>query len=204
MKGRPPGLSGRLWPVHPKPLPDELLSSWLIRIARGFRTRVNVFCEQVWSEPVWKGDIDVSVAPAVLDELARRTATPYSRVVETTLAAFADRLTGPVPSLFDDADRGKGLRFCPACLREDAVAYYRREWRLSFVTICSRHGTALHQACAACGRMLDVAEVPMDAQSLAVCSVCGQNVFGVAALELHSASTTRLRHLQQRLHRLLD
>ena len=30
----PEHLSGTIWPIHPKPLPDELLTSWMVRIAR--------------------------------------------------------------------------------------------------------------------------------------------------------------------------
>ena len=40
---RPPGLSGSLWPMHPRPLPDELLSSWMVRIARAHGSKPILF-----------------------------------------------------------------------------------------------------------------------------------------------------------------
>jgi hypothetical protein len=36
---RPAGLSGVLWPIHPKPLEDEQLSSWMIRLARAYEIK---------------------------------------------------------------------------------------------------------------------------------------------------------------------
>jgi TniQ len=30
------GLSGEFWPIRPKPYDDELLSSWIVRLARAY------------------------------------------------------------------------------------------------------------------------------------------------------------------------
>ena len=99
MSACPPGLSGTLWPIHPKPLADELLSCWLIRIARGFGTTAERFCRQVWSETVWKGDIDVDPGEHVLRVLAARTGTAYKDVAGMTLAAYERRLSAPLATL---------------------------------------------------------------------------------------------------------
>ncbi|WP_341536102.1 TniQ family protein [Aeromonas veronii] len=38
----------RLWPWRPRPQADELLSSWLRRIALGNSAKLHSFCHAVW------------------------------------------------------------------------------------------------------------------------------------------------------------
>ncbi len=54
------GLSGSLLPVHLKPLPDELLSSWLVRIAHGHGMKLQTFCAVIFGreKSIWNRDID--------------------------------------------------------------------------------------------------------------------------------------------------
>jgi TniQ len=120
-------------------------------------------CSQAWPEPVWNGDIDINAGARVLRVLAARTGTPYEHVRAMTLSAYAHHLTAPVPSLFDEAAAGKKLRFCGTCLQEDAIPYYRREWRLSFITACVPHQAPLRRNCAECGRAVDLQQVPLEA-----------------------------------------
>ena len=39
---------------------------------------------------------------------------------------------------------------CPWCLQGDAEPYFRRQWRLTFVTLCPQHRCQLLDRCAAC------------------------------------------------------
>jgi hypothetical protein len=203
MSAYPPGLSGTLWPIHPKPLADELLSCWLIRIARGFGTTAERFCRQVWSETVWKGDIDVDPGEHVLRVLAASTGTAYEDVAALTLAAYGRRLSAPLAALFDEAAGGKRLRFCGVCLKEDAIAYYRREWRLSFVAVCARHETPLLSNCGGCGRIVNLQQIPLDAESLAVCFACGGKVYEKGSTIQRSDRMARLMEFERRLRRML-
>jgi hypothetical protein len=62
---RPAELSGTLWPIHLKPLDDELLSSWTIRLSRAYDIK------PVWSWRLfWPVDfraIDVDAPGGLLD-----------------------------------------------------------------------------------------------------------------------------------------
>jgi len=53
-KGR--GVRTALWPIRYKPLPDELLSSWLVRLAHGHGLKVQTFCNLIFGNrrQVWK------------------------------------------------------------------------------------------------------------------------------------------------------
>ena len=43
-----------------------------------------------------------------------------------------------------------GLQICPLCLAEDKEPFYRKEWRLSWVTVCTRHNSLLLDRCPGC------------------------------------------------------
>ncbi|MDQ3555642.1 MAG: TniQ family protein, partial [Gemmatimonadota bacterium] len=82
-------LPGRLWPVHLKPLPDELLSSWLGRLAAAHGLKLHTFCTLAFGRrALWNRDLDRLAPPEVMEVLAERTATPPARVRETTLARY--------------------------------------------------------------------------------------------------------------------
>lgn len=177
--------SGRLFPVHARPLEDELLSSWVVRIARAHGARLHTFCDAVWpGRQMWNRDIDKCAGPEILGRLAARTAVPYRRVAAATLAAYEGRLYERHNSrgntawimplgIFHRLHRRHGLQFCARCLKEDAEAYFRRRWRLAFVTLCERHGRLLLNRCPACRAPVNFHRVPPDAGSLAMCFKCG-------------------------------
>ncbi|MFA6699756.1 MAG: TniQ family protein, partial [Thiomicrospira sp.] len=83
-------LSGKLWPVHPHPSPDELLSSWLVRIAHGNGEKVQSFCHHEFGieRQIWNRDIDRQAPEWLLTILSERTATTIERVKQTTLKRY--------------------------------------------------------------------------------------------------------------------
>lgn len=156
-----------LWPVHPHPLPDELLSSWMIRLARGNGFKVHNFCAQFFGRErqIWNRDIDHHAPPWLINALAARSGMPSERIAQTTLRSFeasaferfnevgATRWILPL-GVFHRTRRGYGQQFCPLCLDEDEEPYLRRIWRLGLSTVCSRHGVLLQDRCFACGHQL--------------------------------------------------
>jgi len=150
-----------LWPAHPKPLNDELLSSWLVRLAAANSQKLHTFSKVAWPEvELWNRDVDRLAPEDVLRVVSERTGTPVTRVREATLGAFAGRLfekhspNGSAAWLlplgvFHRIRRNYGLQYCPVCLAEEPP-YYRRIWRLAFVTICPRHDVMLRDRCPTC------------------------------------------------------
>jgi hypothetical protein len=166
MDGR--NFTGGLWPIHLKPKKDELLTSWLTRLSVGHGTNLSVFFSSAFSRltilkgDAWNRDLDKLAGPTLLQVLAERTATPPERVFATTLAAYEGILfekhhpygnsiwVMPV-GVSHGAQRHPGLQFCPLCLAEDEEPYYRRSWRLAFITLCVEHKIPLLDRCAECG-----------------------------------------------------
>lgn len=173
-------LSGKLFPYHPKPQPDELLSSWVIRTALGHGQRPHGFCKAVWpAVNVWTRDIDNMVPPALLKGMARRTHTSSWRAEATTLAALEGELfechfpNGRTKwvlrgGIYHRLRRNPWLQYCPHCLAEDPDPYFRRSWRLAFMATCSKHSVVLRDRCPMC----DEPVVPHRAKEIHLCHGC--------------------------------
>lgn len=157
-------LSGNLWPAHPKPLPDELLSSWIVRIARANGLKLQTFCDRVFGKErqLWNRDIDRSAPGWLLASLANHTGTLPDAARRTTLDVYCGRLfhenkpSGQLRwilsiGIYHRTRRRFGLQFCPQCLAEDAEPYFRTRWRVAVLTFCPWHQLHLHDRCPTCG-----------------------------------------------------
>jgi hypothetical protein len=153
----------RLWPWRPDPEPDELLSSWLMRLALGNAPKVQTFCHSVWpGVQLWNRDLDMLAPEVVLATLSEGPGVSREVVVGTTLRAFEGVLfecAGPsttdwvLPAgIYHRTRRRAGLQWCPECLAADEEPYYRRRWRLALASTCPRHGVVLAERCHECGR----------------------------------------------------
>jgi len=157
------GFTTPLWPVRYKPLPDELLSCWLVRLAHGHGLKVQTFCNLLFGNQhqVWNRDID-RLAPAwLLDALVLHTGTPRQATYGTTLRMFDgvlyahNRATGHLPwiqslQVYHRKRTGFGQQYCPACLAADSTPYFRKTWRLALMTFCIEHNCQLLDRCWAC------------------------------------------------------
>jgi hypothetical protein len=186
------GLGGDALPSHPRRKPDELLSSWLVRLARANRIKVHALCARLGGNmaPVWNRDIDRMAPSWLIERLSTLTGRPSEEIYRTTLADLADKIdtdhhpngnsTWILPLGIWHRQRLKfGLQFCPICLRTDEDPYIRRSWRLAFYTECEHHHTLLADRCLECGKPhayfrgelgnRDIVAAP----SMMFCSHCG-------------------------------
>ncbi|MDD5544884.1 MAG: TniQ family protein [Acidobacteriia bacterium] len=153
-----------LWAFHAKPLPDELLSSWFVRLAHGHGLKVQTFAQVLFgaNRQVWNRDIDRLGPEWLLTALSRHTGTPEEQAFRTCLRSYEGLLFETVREsyvqrwilpikIYHRKRLGFGLQFCPECLAEDRVPYFRKRWRVAFNTYCPTHGILLHDRCPACG-----------------------------------------------------
>lgn len=186
------GFTSPLWPIRYKPLPDELLSSWLVRLAHGHGLKVQTFCNLIYGNrlQVWNRDIDRLGPDWLVNELSARTGTQLEIAYGTTLRAYEGllyrqfKLSGVLPwiltlKMYHRKYEGFGLQYCPLCLREDSEPYFRKSWRVAFNTVCIKHQCMLRDRCPSCGagvafhrRDMGSPDVALD-DSLAVCHQCG-------------------------------
>lgn len=173
------GLSGNLWPVHLKPYPDELLSSWLLRLAHAHGLKLQTFCSRVFGKEksIWNRDIDKFAPEWLINHLAAATGTPLQDVINTTLKSYEGvlyethqpngntRWVNPI-GIYHRTHKNFGLQFCPICLRHDTDPYFRKYWRLAFFTECEKHHILLHDRCPDCGSAVNFHRVEMGIRSL--------------------------------------
>lgn len=201
-------LSGKLWPFHLKPKDDELLSSWLVRLSRANSVKVHTLCSSTWPDKsVWNRDIDKSADDEIVKVLAEKTGTSYERAFQTTLRTYEGFVyekhnpNGNTPwimpvGVYHRLHRRYGLQYCPECLSEDKEPYFRRRWRLAFITICEKHCTLLRDRCPKCGAPVSYHRVRIDAASITLCSSCG---FDLRQAKPMIVDGFKHLHLQHRL-----
>ncbi|MFZ6731212.1 TniQ family protein [Undibacterium sp. Ji42W] len=153
----------RVWPIHPMPLEDELISSWMIRIAQANRSKIHTFYASQFGRhrEIWTRDIDHLAPIWLIDELSEHTGCSREIIRGMTLRSLESKAfqnfneSGETNfilplSIFHRTRRGYGQQFCPLCLSTDPVSYLRRSWRLAFNTICSKHKILLRDRCDSC------------------------------------------------------
>lgn len=210
-----------LWPVRYKPLPDELLSSWLVRIANGNGLKVQTFCNLIFGNgrQVWNRDIDRLAPQWLVAELSARTGTTLAAVQETALGVYEGVLytrlkaSGTLPwiqtmQVYHRKRDGFGMQFCGRCLSNDVQPYFRKTWRVSCNTVCLFHDCMLHDRCPQCKsgvafHRMDVGHdfIP-ESDALASCCACKYDLRGaptmpISSYEVESAESHKL--LCQRL-----
>ena len=157
------GLSGNLFPIHPHPLPDELLTSWLMRVAHGNGMKLQALLDRSVGRdvPTMQRDYDRSVPIAHLRRFSEVTGVSYERLTQATLRAYAGSFVNSVNEkgnslwvlplgIYHRTRARHGLQFCSECLSNDPIPYYRRSWRLAFSVECPEHRIRLHDSCPRC------------------------------------------------------
>lgn len=149
--------------THPKP--DELLSSWLTRLAHDHLLKVHTFGKLLFpNTSLLNRDLDKIAPELVLQTLTHRTGTPLPRIRETALRRYEGRLyryhnangntNWLLPlGVYHRTHRHCGLLFCPSCLTADGnKPYFRTHWRLALAQVCTSCGVYLQEKCPSCER----------------------------------------------------
>lgn len=149
--------------VHPRP--DELLSSWLVRLAHRHFSKSHTFCSMLFpGTSIWNRDIDKIAPDSVINSLAERTLAPIAHIRDTTLRSYEGRLYlnhNPYSNtpwimplgIYHRSWKNFGLQFCPGCLTRDGDSpYFRKKWRLSLSVVCPTCSTLLLDRCPWCNQ----------------------------------------------------
>lgn len=152
----------KCWPAHPQPLQDELFSSWIYRAARANGQKFFSLCYLVAPElRNIHHNYDYVINENALRRFSLKLRTPYQRAFQTTLDSYAGYLYESASTsrnrkssilytgIQSKAKRRFSLQVCPICLSE-GEAYFRKKWRITFITVCSIHGCKLLDRCPKC------------------------------------------------------
>jgi len=172
----------------PKPQEDELLSSWLVRVALAHDTLpwtfMNLHFPEYHNLP-FSRDLDVWAPDDMLVKLAKKSGYTYEQIYSLTLRSYI----GTVLPQFNPSCgnvyfsyikvRGRsnqsfGQKFCSRCLEDDLVPYFRREWRLKAIDECQKHQIPLLDRCEHCAKPISLYKFSREGQGYMVCWYCGK------------------------------
>jgi hypothetical protein len=148
------------WIIRPRPFPDELLSSWMTRLAHAHGVSLRCFVNETWpGQRVLAASLDMSPPDGILWELAHRADLPIENIHRLLVSELVNpryrghseefRQLNRLPRLLRSV-LPTGTQVCPECLASDPSPYLRRSWRLSTVTACPRHKRLLTVLCRTC------------------------------------------------------
>lgn len=150
--------------VRPKPLPDELLTSWLVRLAWSNGQRLGRFwMKRLGGQRIlWHMDPDRGFFTPLIQVLADKTNISFERAIDTTFRTYEGKIfesfqkLGMINWILPIRRNittwaNHGQQYCPQCLITDENPYFRRRWRLSFSVVCPEHRILLLDSCYKCG-----------------------------------------------------
>lgn len=137
---------------RPNIKPNELLSSWMIRVAHFYGAQpVHFWHMLLQSYNVWNRDIDFHLSRITAKKLNKIIGFQYKTAPQKELHRESHWLLSL--GIYHRKRTAFGQQYCPLCLSEQS--YWRREWRLSFHTICPIHKILLHDRCSSCHRPIE-------------------------------------------------
>ncbi|MBB5574685.1 TniQ family protein [Rhizobium paranaense] len=139
------------WPVIVEPLHEEMLSSWLHRLAYANGVAPRAFARVLGLTPgMWSASLDLKLPGDIARQLCANTGVSSDQLSAMTLShALPKQLLLPLRNS-RRRDRSTWLQFCSQCLAEDSQPYFRRRWRLATRVSCTKHGCRLRDRCPCC------------------------------------------------------
>lgn len=160
----PPTKRGVLFKTT-KPLPHESVSSWLQRFGRAHAVTPHEVLSRVCGIDEPLVDIDLELTPretahlahfSHLDKKAFLLSDYLFRPLRRKII-FPPQPKNPCQWLIERPSGTKPhFAFCPDCLRDDDVPYWRVEWRFRHWLVCPAHRCWLLDRCSHCGKRPDL------------------------------------------------
>lgn len=156
------------------PKKNELFSSWLARNATINFMQTSTFVNKYFAEYRYKllnRDMDILVDKEILENFSERTGVGFPLLMQTSLKSCSgylseairdntrNNLISPI-KIKGTYNNLYGLKYCPLCLQEDD--YFKKEWRLAFYNVCTKHKTMLLDRCPNCGKQLTITKRKRD------------------------------------------
>lgn len=182
-----------LLPIHPQPYPEELLTSWMVRLALENGWHLHTFYKEIigYKKPIWTRDADKYDQSALIECLSVRTGVSTERIRQLSLQSYNGTLFHGNPKaaylrwisplgIYHRRRKLLGLQFCPLCLKEQPNGYYRKYWRVAFYTFCHKHKVLLLNECPMCSGSIEFHRTGIGYKTekipkidIALCHSCG-------------------------------
>ncbi|MCT7588181.1 TniQ family protein [Aliarcobacter butzleri] len=168
--------------IVPQPLEDELLSSWLTRVAIEHRRQLPIFLTlfvKKEGNQVSRRDLDFIFDEKFLENLASKSNLKKEDIFKMSLRSEEGYLFSCNDCLYPplqirkltDKRTHNGLMYCPKCLAEDKIPYFRKKWRYQFYNACPKHKVFLTDRCWRCYEKINFAKIK-HFKEICICHKC--------------------------------
>ncbi len=173
--------------IVPQPFEDELLSSWLTRVAIEHKRKLSIFLSlyvKKEGSSISRTDIDFLYDENLFEALVTKSNLTKKDILKMSLRSEEGYLysckennlypPNQIRKLVDKRNH-YGLMYCPKCLAEDKIPYFRKKWRYQFYNVCTKHELFLTDRCWVCYERVNFSKIVHN-KNLAICSKCEKDL----------------------------
>ena len=181
--------------IIPIPFKDEILSSWIVRTAYAHKTHPHTFVNQYlnfrpYSFFLTENDITLSQDMIkTIEEKSHHKVDIHSLMLTTYSGFIQENIYDNSPTTFFTQQK-----YCPVCLREDKIPYFRKKWRVVFYNICHKHNCYLYEHCPSCKTKLDISKMNKNKLPYTHCYQCGFELKRGRKLPIHQKHISSLEY----------
>lgn len=181
--------------IIPIPFKDEILSSWIVRTAYAHKTHPHTFVNQYlnfrpYSFFLTESDITLSQDMIkTIEEKTHHKVDIHSLILTTYSGFIQENIYDNNPTIFFTHQK-----YCPVCLREDKIPYFRKKWRVVFYNICHKHNCYLYEHCPSCKTKLDISKMHENKLPYTHCHHCGFELKKGRKLPIHKNHISSLEY----------
>lgn len=162
--------------IIPEPFEGEIFSSWFARCAYAHKTHPRTFWHLHFPKDKFiytlSQNIDASVSDEILQILSIKTTFSFLKLRNMTMKSYDGFLQEEIISNGNNKFL-TNYRFCPKCLKEDKIPYFKKEHRVVFSTFCKKHKCYLQDKCPKCQSQISVLKMFNNELSYEYCCNCG-------------------------------
>ena len=192
-----------LFSMNPQPFKDELFTSWICRLAkanffsyvqflRNFGEIDYEIMKNSRKKQYWMFDLDKEIPVELLHALSKKTGISTNKILNLTLKEWERKIFHLFITRKGSSSSRKlgALRYCPICLKEDEIPYFRKCWKLRYVTCCDKHKVYLYDRCSnpECKRPINLSLVKYE-KSMTECVYCGTDLSNSKVIEIPENSS---------------
>lgn len=165
-----------------KPFKDELLTSWLTRMSiehnRTLPQFISLFIRHEGSS-ITRTDLDFQYNDKLFKTLSQKSNLSFNQIYQMSLRSEEGHLFTCNDCIYSprqirkliDKRTHHGLMYCPKCLSEDEIPFFRKKWRYTFYNACPKHKVFLTDRCWACYERINFSKIK-HMKNLAICNKC--------------------------------
>ncbi|QFR49794.1 TniQ family protein [Sulfurimonas lithotrophica] len=180
-----PVLKQKNFLIIPIPFEDETLTSWLVRTAYAHKTHPHTFVNQYLDfrhYSFFTTEPDITLDEHMIKTIEQKTNNKIDikKLMLKTYSGYLQENIFDNPNMFLSK-----MKFCPVCLRENKVPYFRKTWRIAFYNICHKHKCHMYEECLECKSKLDISSMYTNKLTYEFCHKCGFDLKKARRLPLH-------------------